>query len=828
MSDRPAAVCQSLNPEHWTVRAVDPGPDAPDQVRNAVFRSSLPGCVHLDLIRAGVIEHPNHRFAERNMRWVGRTGWILAAEFAADERVFAHERTELVLREVDGIADVRLNGRRLGRTASSFLTHRFDLTNQLTKRRNRLELHFEPTLTYIHRQLDLLGARPYNGDEQGWDPFPCLRAPACMFGWDWHPRVPTSGLVEAAIESWSCARLRAVRPRTDQQPDGSWICHIDIELEYTRPCPLHIAAVLRDSERDIALESTDLHPDAHTAQLQLRAHNVKPWFPRGCGEQKLYDLHLWIRCQDGTTLDDWIGRIGFRTVRLDQTGGAHTFVINECPIFCKGSNWVPTRVFRAEASPETVRRQVEQAARAHMNMLRVWGGGRYEQDEFYHACDELGIMVWQDFMLACAMYPEQGELPGLITREAHEQISRLCAHPSVVLWCGGNENVWARQAWGWSERLGEQSWGEQYITHTFAHACAQLDPTRPYRINSPSSGPGAGSIHADANSAEQGDRHTWDRQFDGYRELITRFTSELGHQAPPVWRTLADAIGPEQMRVGSEAMEFRQRATAGNAPIFTRAMESVFGREPQDFDEWLYAAHVLQARALALAGEWHRLHWPRCAGLLTWQLNDCWAGPTWSIIDADGRLKPAYYALRRAFAPQLCALHPIDGVLRLALVNDTPDAFEGTITLRRMDFQGRPLAEQALPITVEPRSSIIASDAIDLVGEPDDQSSELLIAEGFGLRSVWFWRPDKDLAYPKPICRGKVQPADGGYHLHLHAQTLIRELMIDASRLAPDAESDDQLLTMLPGERRTVLVRTDASLNEHDLLRPPVLRCAGA
>lgn len=823
-------VRQGLENEHWTVRAVAPGQDVPPIVRNGIFKARVPGCVLLDLVRARIAPHPGTGFAERETQWIGRTGWILAAEFMADQQVFTHERTEVVLRGLDGAAEVRLNGRAIARVASSFLTHRVNVTGEMTKGRNRLELRFEPMLSYVEKERDRLGARPYNGDELGWDPFPYMRAPACMFGWDWGPRVATCGLETASIETWSQARLRSVRPHALRDAEGNWTLRIEADIERTRDVPVQCSAVLRDGERDIGFEAVDVGSDDGAVCLNVRAPGVEPWWPHGYGAQKLYDLHVWISDADGRGLDDWTGRVGFRTVRLDQGSvGEPRFAIqiNGQPVFCKGSNWIPDTLFAAEATGERVRRRVEQAVEGHMNMLRIWGGGRYEQSEFYEACDELGVLVWQDFMLACAMYPEEGDLPTLIERETVEQVARLCTHPSVVLWCGGNENVWGRQAWGWRQRLGEASWGERYITEVFPQVCARLDPTRPYWLNSPCSGAAPGLVEHDAQDPDTGDRHTWDKEFEGYREVTPLFTSELGRQGPATWATLVEAVGREQMDVGSEAMVFRQRATAGNKAIYTNAMQKYFGREPDRIDEWLYLAHVLQGRALTVAAEWHRLHWPRCAGLLTWQLNDCWAGLTWSVIDSGGRLKPGWHALQRAFSPRLTVIQPIEGRAKVGLVNETRDVFAGELTVRRISFDGRVLGEQLVPARVAAWSSAIVGDVIELVGKADDESSELVVVEGFGERGLWFWRDDVELSYPKPVCRGRVEAIGGGYEIHLHAEALVREVLIEASRLAPDAEADAQLVTLLPGERKSVLVRTKSELDADRLLRPPVLMCQG-
>jgi beta-mannosidase len=287
---------------------------------------------------------------------------------------------------------------------------------------------------------------------------------------------------------------------------------------------------------------------------------------------------------------------------------------------------------------EKYRERLQQAAAANMNMLRVWGGGFYESDDFYDICDELGILVWQDFMFACAMYPEEPPYPALIEAEARHQITRLSPHPSVALWCGGNECVWAHDSWGnapgekpWKERLGGKTWGSGYYFDLLPRLMKELDPTRPYWPNSPWSG--AESVAA--NDSGHGDRHTWDVRGEAYRTIVPRFCSEFGHQAPANYSTLAKVTGRTGLAIGSRALEHLQRGTGGTARHIDEAIAELF-RPPRDFDEWHFLAQLTQARALKAGIEWMRINQPRCMGALVWQLNDAWPGMNWSLLTPMG------------------------------------------------------------------------------------------------------------------------------------------------------------------------------------------------
>jgi beta-mannosidase len=357
--------------------------------------------------------------------------------------------------------------------------------------------------------------------------------------------------------------------------------------------------------------------------------------------------------------------IAFRDVRLntdpDEHGSKFQLEVNGTPIFCKGANWIPEGLFPDDRTDEVIRERVRQAAAANMNMLRVWGGGMYESDAFYDECDKQGIMVWQDFMFACACYPEEAPYPQLVEQEARYQIARLSSHPSVVLWCGGNECVWGYESWGyaasdvagpWKKRVGDRAWGGGYYFDLLPRLLRELDPTRPYWANSPF----AGRIGENPNQQIRGDRHTWDATFlpgasgTDYRTIVPRFCAEFGHQAPANIETLAGVLRPEELSLGSAALEHHQKGTGGTAQHINKAMAS-HGAIPTEFATWHRFAQELQAEAMTNGIEHHASHRAsgRCMGVLIWQFNDAWPGMSWSLVDSDGRPKPAYEAVREAF-----------------------------------------------------------------------------------------------------------------------------------------------------------------------------------
>lgn len=503
---------------------------------------------------------------------------------------------------------------------------------------------------------------------------------------------------------------------------------------------------------------------------------------------------------------------------LRTEAGAFTILARGAPFFALGANWIPEGLFPSDRTPAKVRPLLEAAKAAGMNMIRVWGGGRYEPDWFYELCDELGLAVWQDFMFACACYPEEEPLRSLIDTEARLQVARLTRHPCIALFCGGNENHWAYQSWGFKEKLApSQTWGRTYWQSLLPSVVSELAPSIPYTPDSPWSGDE--SIHP--NDPDRGDRHSWDVNFwdhwsGGYQKVIPRFCSEFGQQSPSNIATLAEArvLPSDPARSPSEtaepswsaqlmgpALARRQRGPGGNQRWYDEPLDALF-RRPRTFDQFHFAAQLLQARALRTATHWHRVNSPRCAGSLLWQLNDAWPGLSWSIIDSAGRLKPAYHAVKSAMQPRTASFHLVDGQLTLYGVNDTDEHWEETPTLTLVSFTGDIVRRWPCSISIPPRTSA----RIGRLGAPDEITREpsrhLVALRSPTTTAEWFFLPDRLLEYPAPeIRRLRITPIQGGVHVYLRAGTLIRDLHFPADVLDPAAVADDSLLTLLPTER---------------------------
>jgi beta-mannosidase len=785
----------------WTVS----GADVP------AIPAVVPGCVHTDLLAAGLIEDPYLDQNEAKVAWVGRADWVYETTFDAD---VAGDRVDLVCAGLDTVASVMLNDVEVGRTANMHRGYRFDVRDALRAGENRLRIRFDSAYGYAEAQQERLGDRPNAYPE----PFNFIRKTACNFGWDWGPTLVTAGIwQDIGLHTWRVARLATVVPQVSVE-DGIGRVDVHITLDRDSAGPVTIAAAVADRETVARITGRE-------AVLSVTVPDPELWWPIGYGDQPRYDLEVTVTDSYGT-LDVWSRKIGFRTVRLetapDADGSPYTLVVNDVPVFVRGVNWIPDDVFANRVTRRRLERRFTQAAGANVNYLRVWGGGRYESEDFYDLADAMGLMVGQDFLFACAAYPEEEPFRSEIEAEARENVARLSPHPSLMIWTGNNENLWGHADWGWRASLMGATWGAGYYFDLLPKIVAEEDPSRPYWPGSPYSG--TPDLHP--NDPAHGTMHVWDvwntDDYPKYREYRPRFVAEFGYQAPPTWATLRRAISDDPLAHDSPGMAHHQKATDGDAKL-QRGLDNHLPA-PRDFDDWHYLTQLEQARALSLGIEHFRSLRPLCMGAIMWQLNDCWPVTSWAAVDGDGRKKPLWYALRRSFADRLLTIQPRDGGLALVAVNDGRSPWSLAATVFRRDLSGRALAKVALDVTVAPGAAVTQPLPARLTSAKHP-NAELLVAEADGEHAWWFFAEDKDIAWPPAKFDARVEQDGTSTKVTVTAQNILRALTLQPDRLDPSAETDDAGVTLLPGESRTFTVHSDKPLDPVALTTHPVLRC---
>lgn len=810
----------------WTLQVDTDGPTSIPVEAAALtghrIPATVPGAVHADLRRADLIPDPNLDDNEKVVAWVGRTDWSLQRKvgiLAGDA-----ERVDLVFEGIDTVAQIEVDGVEIGRTRNMHRSYRFDVTEFAGAERD-LMVRFTSAYTEAEKWQAELGRRPNAYPE----PFNYVRKMACSFGWDWGLTLVTAGLWRPVrLESWSTARIASVRPLVDVDGNtGVLEAHIEVERTST--------GASRELTATVAVagvSSTVVLPAGRNEILvRLEVPDVKPWNPRGYGEPNLYDVAVTLLDDQQTELDVAHRRVGFRRVELDRSfdevGSQFTFVINGKRIFAKGVNWIPDSVLPGTLTRGHYERRLREAYDANVNLVRVWGGGIYEDHAFYDVCDELGLLTWQDFLFACASYPEDEPLKGEILAEARDNVTRLSAHPSLALWNGNNENLWLHEVTHWEDQEGGQlPWGERYYLEWLPHIVTQLDPSRPYTDGSPWSG----SWDYEPNDPNHQTMHSWEvwnrEDYVNYRDSAPRFMSEFGWQAPPAWRTIRDAVKDEPLTPESPGVLHHQKAEDGNGKL-ERGLAPHFP-VPADFDAWHFLTQLNQVDAVRTGVMHWRSNWPHTAGAVIWQLNDLWPVTSWAAIDGEGRYKPLYFAMKEMFAERAISIEPRPaGGFDLTVMNDTDEPWRGEASILRIDGIGNVLARQEVPVHAEARSvqREVLDDNVAVFG---DASAELLVANLRGSRAYRFGAEPKDSTIQEESPRVSVAKVAGGLDITVTALTIARDVLVQPDRIHSRAVVDRGFLTLLPGESALFRVRADVELNVEDADQPYAVTSLGA
>ncbi len=798
------------------------------QVGKDVWRkANVPGSVHTDLLANKLIEDPFYRDNEPKLQWIGKTDWEYRTTFDAPAALRRRRNVEIVFEGLDTYATVFLNDRQVLAADNMFRTWRVDAKGALKAGSNTLRVVFRSPINEILPRMKGLGYELPASNDQGEKTSPHTRKAPYQYGWDWGPRFVTCGVWKPArLEAWDDARL--VDLHVTQNQLGKEAAQLTAAVEVESAGSSDAVVVVEDptDKRVNARRPVRLSKGLNRFALKLSIPNPQLWWPAGLGSQKLYTLRARVTSGDKVS-DELSTRIGLRTLELrqqpDSAGKSFMFVVNGVPVFAKGANWIPADSFPERVTRERYRQLLESARDANMNMLRVWGGGYYESDEFYELCDELGLMVWQDFMFACSMYPGDEKFLESVRAEATDNVRRLRNHPSVVLWCGNNEVETAWHHWGWKQNLPAKLWDDyKKIFHdVLPEVVAREDPARPYWPSSPSS-----NLEEDSDSQRTGDIHYWEvwhasKPFDYYERQRPRFMSEYGFQSFPLLETVNAYTLPSDHDIQSPVMLAHQKHPRGNQLIREYMLRDF--PEPKDFESFLYASQVLQAEGIKVGAEHLRRIMPHNMGSLYWQLDDCWPVASWSSVDYYGRWKALQYYARRFYAPVLLSPHVEDGQVKLYVVSDHIEPLRAELRVRLLDFDGRALSETTNPFEVAPLTSrTYQTLSVHTLLRGQDASKVFLHCEllegGLPVSSnTVFFKPFKELRLPAPNVSTQVVRADGGTVVTLSTDTLARGVYLSAEGL--EGRFADNFFDLLPGRKLSVAFRTRRRVSPDELRR---------
>jgi beta-mannosidase len=778
----------------------------------------VPGCVHLDLMAAGLIPDPFYRDNELRVQWVEKEDWEYRKEFKVTATISSKAHVELVAQGLDTFAAIFLNGQKVGETDNMFRSWRFDIKPFLRPGQNEIVIRFDSPV----RRAQALGANlPYKLPGRS----PHVRKAPYHFGWDWGPRLVTSGIWRPlAIEAWEGARLGELEIVQEFVEKNKFLLKTSAEIFSDRGQEVAIKASILGKKPFSHSEAVMVRPGPNVNEKSFSIINPELWWPAGMGPQNLIAVRIDL-FQKGKLLDSVAKRIGFRTLVLEQKedewGKSFRFVVNGVPFFAKGGNWIPADSFPPRVTRQKYESLLRDCVAANMNMLRVWGGGIYESPDFYDLCDELGLLVWQDFMFACSMVPGDAAFLENVRAEAESVVRELRHRPSIALWCGNNECEEGWFHWGWKEQYPSTVWDdyEKIFHQILPQTVERLDPGRSYWPSSPHS-----EKVGDPRSDRSGDMHYWgiwhgQEPFTEYRKKFHRFFSEFGFQSFPPLETVKMFTLTQDWNIASPVMEQHQKHPEGNRLILLYLLDHY--RLPKDFESLLWVSQVLQAEGMKTAVEHFRSQMPRIMGALYWQVNDCWPVASWSGIDYSGTWKALHYYAKRFYSPVLVV--PVDDEkdLRIYVISDLDQPLDAELHLGVFTYEGTPVQQGKTPLRIDPRTSrLVVSKPLEELksGLPPNEIyllCELKKGETTLSSNIHHFSPLKGVELPQPEVRAEVLSKDGRLFVRLETSKFAKNVYLSTPGIK--GRFSDNFFDLIPGRSCEVEFISDRPLSEDQL-----------
>ncbi len=768
--------------------------------------AELPGDNFSALLRAGKIPDPYWERNEQDVLRVGRSDWTFERTIEIDPKLLDRPSVFLNCDQVDTLARFYINDQLVGESDNMFRRWRWEVKHALRRGKNKIRIEIDsPEKAAIEKAKRL----PY--------PIPCtsfvsihsphrnlLRKAQCHGGWDWGPCLMVSGVYgDLYLRGVSLGRIEHVY--TEQKFSGKH-CDLQVFCEvYSPQGGKSQFGIEIDGKR--CSRHVDLHPGLNILSDTIRLAGIRRWWPAGHGDQPLYDLTV-------SAGDDTVRKkIGFRTLVVrsdeDRAGLSLVFNVNGRDIFCKGANWIPCDALPSRQTRPALNQLLSSAIEANMNMLRVWGGGQFESEDFYELCDEKGLLLWHDFMFSCALYPADAEFSENVRQEIEYQVKRLRDHASIAIWCGNNENVGALN---WYEESRKNR--DRYLVDydrlnegVIGKTVDECDPTRRFWPSSPC---GGRNDYSDCwHNDSRGDMHFWSvwhevKPFEAYYEVKPRFCSEFGYQSFPSLETISTFAAQKDFNVSSPVMEHHQKNPGGNTRIVE--MFTQLFRFPDGFENFVYLSQVQQALAIKAAVEHWRTLRPHCMGTLFWQLNDLWPVCSWSSIEYGGRWKLVHYAAKRFYAPLLITAVPVDGAIEILAVNDHTRKVPVQVMLEVKDFSGKTFWQRKLEDSLAKESArrLARLKEAEITERPNETFLTLRMQSDEGVcRNEFFFRKFKECDLQAAKVKAAAVKVDGRPGVKLTTD----KPAFFVSLSTPDgAVFSDNCFSLIPGETREIAV----------------------
>lgn len=766
----------------------------------------VPGSVFCDLLAAERLQDPYFRDNDIVAREFASKDYEYVRTFEVTSDLLGYEKVFLKCYGLDTLATVYVNGQKIAETDDMHRTYEFDVKSNLSEGENEIRVVFASALEYV-REMNRKLPFEYNIGDTTFG-FPHIRKAHNMFGWDSEPEIPDAGIWrDIELVGWSAVRLDTPYVRQVHTPGCA---ELIIEVPLERLCAGEVAVkALLTAPDGTVYEAAEKTEDAQ-ALLSLKVENPALWWPNGYGEQPLYTLKVSLK-KDGAELDFHEMRIGLRSMRVrrepDQWGESFEIEVNGVPIFAKGGDYIPLDKFLPRETEARLEKMFQDCVAVHHTCMRIWGGAIFPGDAFYDLADRYGIILWQDFLFACALYHYTPEFEANIIAETKDNIKRLRHHACLALWCGSNENEWLFDVWEHNKTMQKRRDYIRQYEVVLADVAEKYDPDRLYWPSSPSSD---GFFH-DPNSGEMGDIHCWDvwhnaiKPYTAYKEYPSRFTSEFGLQSFPTMKTIKEFTMPEDREVCSYIMDYHQRNGNGygNAHIMYYVLQDL--PYPHDFEKAVYASHVVQSECVRFGSEFWRRIRGRCMGALYWQVGDCWQAPTWASIDYAGRWKALHYRSRHFFAPVLLSIDEEGANLDLYTVSDRTEDLTCALrwSLKNAKSENIISGEQEIFVKKLSSACVLSLSKEDLLKGVNPREVYLeaeLVADGVCLNRNWFlFVKPKHFLFADPDFRYEVREEETSFCIALQAQAYARYVYLDFDEF--DCLFDDNYFDMSKGEK---------------------------
>ncbi len=774
--------------------------------------ASFPGTVHTDLYENKLIPHPFEKDNELQLQWISETDWEYQTRFSVDETTLEMKHHLLNFEGLDTYATVYLNDSLILETNNAFRHWKVDV-KQLLQSENHLKIVFEPTHIFEEAEKEKLSYELPEG------PRIFSRKAQFQYGWDWAPKFNTSGIWrDVYIESWDIAKFEDIYIKQVSLTDALAQLEAEIGLNITEETEFVVEVLV--SDRLLVSEKLQLTKGEQLVKIPFDITNPKRWWPHNLGEPHLYEMEVRLKHKN-VLVDAFKLKKGLRTIehitKKDAEGESFYFKVNGKPVFMKGANYIPQNSFQSEVTEQHYEQLLNDAVAANMNMLRVWGGGIYENAVFYQKCDEKGILIWQDFMFACAMYPGDEDFLNNVQQEAIDNVKRLRNYSSIALWCGNNESSEGWHRWGWqdgrSESEKEEIWGNylKVFDSILPNTVSRLTDVA-YWETSPKFGRG------DERYKSEGDAHDWWIWHDGHpfedlEKNVPRFMSEFGFQGFPSYEIIRFINNRDSLDIDSPAFKTHQKHRVGFETI-REYMERDFP-VPDNAADYVYVSQLLQAYGIGKGMEAHRRARPYTMGSLYWQLNDCWPVVSWSGIDFLGNWKALHYQARRSFENLLITSEVVNDTLQVYIVNDHLKEYQDSLKVEVLDFNGFKLQEYSKSVRVTPNSSAVYMQ-IPVKGYDIVANRMVFVATFQEKQSLFYLLQPKELALENGEIMQSLKEVADGFEIEITSKVLQKNVFLYTDQ---QGHFSDNFFDLLPGEHKKVLFKTNKKQNPKILLK---------